>query len=513
MIGAPGSLLWLARFELKLMRRDLSRIRPIVGWLLLFVFVGMHAVAWMILRPVVKLDLPPVFIALCFALAFAFIFGLMVAKALTSCVHAIHGRRDLDLLLSAPLPAARIVAIRLATVSLGVALPFIFLVGPFLDGLALLGQPRYLAGYGVVLAFALVATTLGLVLSLGLMRLVGARRAETTAQVICAMFGAAAFLVAQARVLLPTPWIKAALLWLGAEADAVTFQGADPAWLWPGWATMGDPAKLAIVVAASIAIFAVGSVTLAPAVAAWARASFGSPSVRLPGAARRMRALSPRSGARRALFVKELRLLARHPLTIFHTLMKSLYLAPLAVVALRSSDATVSAAAISGLIVAVSLQLGSALAGNTMRGEQAADLLAGAPMTSREIRTIKLAAALGPVLAVAAAASLSVASVSPRAAVIAFAFSLVAAAVAGQLALWNEEPPRRADLRRRDSDLSPMAFVEVALTLCFGGVAYWAIRGNWWAVGPALIACALFMAMSPRRERKPREEGKKPALA
>ena len=58
MIGAPGSLLWLARFELKLMRRDLSRIRPIVGWLLLFVFVGMHAVAWMILRPVVKLDLP-----------------------------------------------------------------------------------------------------------------------------------------------------------------------------------------------------------------------------------------------------------------------------------------------------------------------------------------------------------------------------------------------------------------------------------------------------------------------
>lgn len=502
MIGRPGSLVWLAGFELKLMRRDLSRVRPAVGWLLLFVFLAMHAFGWLILRKVVKLDLPPVFLALCFALAFGFIFGLMTAKALTSCVQAIHGRRDLDLLLSAPLPAARIVAIRLAAVSLGVALPFVFLVGPFLNALALLGQPRFLAGYLVVLAFALAATMIGLVLALALMRLVGARRAETTAQVIGAIFGAAAFLVAQARVLLPAPWIEAALAWLGEQADAVAFRGADPLWLWPGWAAIGDPARLAAVVAAALAVFALCAAALAPAVAAWARASFGSPSARLPGA-RRARSLSPRAGARRALLIKELRLLARHPLTIFHTLMKSLYLAPLAVVALRSNDASVSVAAVCGLIVAVALQLGSALAGNTMRGEQAADLMAGAPLAARDIRAIKLAAALGPVVAVAAAASAAVATVSPRAAAIAFGFSVAAAAVAGQLALWNEEPPRRADLRRSDADLSPMALVEIALTLCFGALAYWAIRGDWWAVAPALIACALFLSMSPRRERKP----------
>jgi ABC-2 type transport system permease protein len=503
MIGAPGSLVWLARFELKLMQRDLARIRPAVAWLLLFVFLSMHVVGWLLLRHGVKIDLPPVFIALCASLALGFIFGLMVAKALTSCVQAIHGRRDLDLLLSAPVPARRIVTVRMATVSFGVALPFVFLVGPFLDALAFLGRPNYLAGYVVVFALALVATIIGLALSLALMRAVGPRRAETSAQIIGALFGAAAFLVAQARVLLPASWIHAALVWLGHQADAAAFHGADPLWMWPGWAAMGDSPRLLSVVAASILAFALGSLALAPAVAAWARASFGAPSKILAPSAPSRRGLAPRVGARRALFVKELRLLARHPLTIFHTLMKSLYLAPLALVALRAGDATLSAAAVSGLIVAISLQLGAALAGNTMRGEQAADLIAGAPMPAREVRTIKLAAALGPVILIAAAACLSVAQSAPRAAAIAFGFSLLASAVAGQLALWNEEPPRRADLRRRDSDLSPMAFVEVALTLCFGGVAFGAIRGDWWAALPAVIACLLFIAMSPRRERKP----------
>jgi hypothetical protein len=48
-----------------------------------------------------------------------------------------------------------------------------------------------------------------------------------------------------------------------------------------------------------------------------------------------------------------------------------------------------------------------------------------------------------------------------------------------------------------------MAFVEVALTRCFGGGAFGTIRGDWWAAPPAVIACLLFIAMSPRRERKP----------
>ncbi|QLP97543.1 MAG: hypothetical protein HZY79_09285 [Rhodoblastus sp.] len=83
--------------------------------------------------------------------------------------------------------------------------------------------------------------------------------------------------------------------WLGAEADAAAYQGADPVWMWPGWAAMGDPGKLAIVVGGALALFGAGAVALAPSVAAWARASFGSPSVALTRRRAQQRGLSPRS--------------------------------------------------------------------------------------------------------------------------------------------------------------------------------------------------------------------------
>lgn len=505
MIARPGSLLWLAGFELKLLRRDLARLRPVVGWLLLGLFVVMHGVAWLILRPAKMGELPDVVFAICFALAFAFVFVLMSAKALTSCVHALHGRRDLDLLLGSPLPASRIIAIRLLVVSLGVALPFLYLLGPFINALAAMGAPRLLAAYPVTLAFALVATLVGFVMALSLTRLVGPRRAETAAQIVGAIFGAGVFLVVQSRVLLPDVWVEAATRWLSTQAEAVAFRGAEPLWLWPGWAAVGAPGKLAAVLIAAFAVFMVGVGLLAPAAARWARASFGAPSPRLskPGRAGG-RAFAPRPGPMRALLAKELRLLARNPLTIFHTLMKSLYLTPLALLALVSDDAGIGHAALAALVTAITLQLGSALAGAAMRGEQAADLMAGAPVSATATRVAKLAAALGPVAVIAAAAALAVASRDLRAGVVALVLSLIAAAFAGQLALWTEEPPRRADLRRRDSDLSATSFIEVALTICFGAICYFTIRGDVRALAPAAAAAALFLAIAPRRRRPAR---------
>lgn len=502
MIARPGSLLWLAGFELKLLRRDLARLRPVVGWLLLGLFLGMHVIAWMILRPARTGELPDVVFAISFAIAFAFVFVLMSAKALTSCVHALHGRRDLDLLLGSPLPASRIIAVRLMVVSLGVALPFLYLLGPFIDALAAMGAPHLLAAYPVTLAFALVATLVGFVMALLLTRLVGPRRAETAAQIVGAIFGAGVFLVVQSRVLLPDAWIEAATRWMSAQAEAVAYRGAEPLWLWPGWAAVGAPGELAAVLGFTVMLFAIGVGALAPAAARWARASFGAPSPRLSKPRAGGRTLRPRPGPMRALLAKELRLLARNPLTIFHTLMKSLYLTPLALLALVSDDAGVGHAALAALVTAITLQLGSALAGAAMRGEQAADLMAGAPVSARAARAVKLAAVLGPVGAIAVAASLAVASRDLRAGLIALVLSLIAAAVAGQLALWTEEPPRRTDLRRRDSDLSAMSFIEVALTICFGGICYFAIRGDVWALAPAAAAAALFIAIAPRRRAR-----------
>lgn len=498
---AGPSILWLARGEARLLARDAQRMSRKLGWILLAVFAVMHLVGLALLRELRRQGPTETQIVMVLAIAMGFIFALMLAKALTAAVHAIHGRRDLDLLFSAPVPTYRIVAVRMGSVALGTALPFLFIVAPLVDIFVLAGNFRFLGVYAVIASFALVTTVLGLLMALGLLKLVGARRTELAAQIIGAVFGALAFLLSQARVLLPESWRET--LWMSVFERAASIEsGGDPWWMWPGQASTSDARALSIIVAGSILFFAVSTRLVAPAVAWWARASFGAPG---PVAARRVQRgddLVFRAGVLRALFVKEWRLLARNPLTVFHTLMKSLYLAPLVVVALRAEDPLLGAAGVAGLIVAISLQLASALAHTTVSGEDARDLVAAAPLPAARMRLVKLAAAMIPVLALAIAASLGLALVSPRAAIWSLVMSLGAAVCAGMLELWHEEPPSRTDLRRRTHDLSALTFVETAMTLAFGGATFLAIKGSPYAFAPAAIGVVILFALAPRGPRK-----------
>lgn len=502
-MGGP-SIFWLARCEARLLARDARRMSRKLGWILIAVFASMHLVGLALLRELRRQGPTETQIIMVLAIACGFIFALMLAKALTAAVHAIHGRRDLDLLFSAPVPTHRVVAVRMGSVALGTALPFLFIVAPLVDVFALAGNLRFLGVYAVIAAFALIATVLGLLMALALLKLVGPRRTEIAAQIIGAVFGALAFLLSQVRVLLPESWRET--LWLALfERAASIDQGGDPWWMWPGQACVSDPRALAIIVIGAVLFFAVSTRLVAPAVAWWARASFGAPG---PVATRRARKsrddLVFHAGVLRALFLKEWRLLARNPLTVFHTLMKSLYLAPLVVVALRADDPLLGAAGVAGLVVAIALQLASALAHTTVSGEDARDLVAAAPLPAAQMRLVKLAAAMVPVIALAAAASLALALVSPRAALWAFVMCLAAAICAGLLELWHEEPPSRTDLRRRTHDLSALTFVETAMTLAFGGATFLAVKGSPYAFAPAAIGVAMLLALAPRGGRQAR---------
>lgn len=498
---APSTL-WLLSREALLMKRDLSRLRRKVTWILAIVFIGMHALGFGMLRALRRLETTETQFTIMLALALGFIFVLMLAKALTSAVHAVHGRRDLDLLFAAPVPPHRIVAMRMTSVAFGTALPFLFLVAPFVNVLILAGHWRHAGVYAVIGAFALVTTVIGLVLALGLLQLVGPRRTEIAAQIVGAVFGALAFLLSQSKVLLSDETREA--FWLAFfEKAAQIEKGAAPVWMWPGEAAAGDPGALAIVLLGATVFFVVSIRLVAPAVAWWARASYGAPS-RIDVAPRRAGdgEIAFRPGIMRALFVKELRLLLRNPLTVFHTLMKSLYLAPLVVVALRAQDPMLGVAAVAGLVVAITLQLASALASNTISGEDARDLLSSAPVSLRRLRGVKIAAALTPVLLLALAASLALAFVSPSAAFWTLALSLIASAAAAQLQLWHEEPPNRTDLRRRQHDLSALTFVETGLTIAFGAAAFFAVRGSHHAVWGVGAAALLMLVLAPRAKEK-----------
>jgi ABC-2 type transport system permease protein len=287
------------------------------------------------------------------------------------------------------------------------------------------------------------------------------------------------------------------------ERAASVDKGGDPIWMWPGQAASADPRALAIILGGAIVFFALSVRLVAPAVAWWARASFGAPGP-IVGAQRKRadRPLAFQPGVTRALFVKEWRLLARNPLTVFHTLMKSLYLAPLVVVALRADDPLLGSAAVAGLVVAIALQLASALASNTVSGEDARDLIAAAPVSPGRLRLVKLAAAMTPVLILVILSSAALAIVSVKAALWTLGMSVAAAASAGLMELWHEEPPSRTDLRRRTHDLSALTFIETAMTLAFGGATFFAVNGSPLAFAPAAIAAALLFALAPKTARR-----------
>ena len=81
--------------------------------------------------------------------------SLMVSQAMESVTRAFYARSDLDLILSSPAAARRVFAVRIGTMALSIVLMGALLAGPFINVLAALGGPRWLAAYGVVAALGL----------------------------------------------------------------------------------------------------------------------------------------------------------------------------------------------------------------------------------------------------------------------------------------------------------------------------------------------------------------------
>ena len=208
---APGSLVWLAAHDARLGRRRLgdilSGLKP--RWRPLVVAAAVliaHAAAWPVARWIAAASADPARAGLIqggLAATLAFVASWMVAQALMTVTRALYLRGDLDLLLAAPLPAAKIVAARaVGMVSEGLGSGGLFLL-PIANMLALQGYMQWLGLYPVLLAMALATSSVGLALALGLFQLVGPKRARTVSQVLAMAIGAAVALGIQALAVLP----------------------------------------------------------------------------------------------------------------------------------------------------------------------------------------------------------------------------------------------------------------------------------------------------------------------
>jgi ABC-2 type transport system permease protein len=494
----PGSFAWFARHELRLSWRDFlsmltagRREREPVVALIAFVFVcAMHGIALLVLArtgwETVQADLPTL-IAVTATLLLSG--SAMLSQAMENVTRAFYSRSDLELILSSPVEAQKLFAVRLGAMALSVSTMSLMLVGPFIDVMAWHGGWRWFGAYGVLVAVALTATALAVVLTLALFRAIGPRRTRFAAQILAAVIGGAFVIGLQVAAMISTGSLSR-FAFLRSPAFIARAPDANSPFWWPARAALGDATCLAITVAAALALFLAVTMRAAPRFADCAIAAAGlGHSDR--GTHKRGRAFRTRTAAE-ALRLKEWLLLLRDPWLISQSLMQLLYLLPPALLLWRSFAFGGNASAICvPVLVMAAGQLAGGLAWLTISGEDAPDLVASAPVPASRLLRAKIEAVMGAIAIVFCPFVIALGFVSPLGAVVA-ALGISAAAIsATAIQLWFRSQAKRSQFRRRHTSSRIATYAEAFSSISWAAAGAIAASGSWLGVIMALIALAI----------------------
>lgn len=497
-MSEPGSLLWFARHELRLAWRDAMSMmtagrpgrerRALIGVVVFIAFL--HFIAFMLLSHLGTLsfsnDLPTL---ITITAGVVLTGSAMVSQAMESVTRSFYSRSDLELILSSPAHANRLFAVRIGAIALFVGAASLFFIGPFVDVLAWEAGPRWLAAYGLILSVSLLATALGVVITVGLFHVFGPRRTRLVAQICAAAIGAVFVIGLQIGAMFSIGTISRMAFLRSAYLIQRVPEVGSIFWR-PAEAALGDGWALAAILIVSFAFFIGTTILVAPqfqsfAIAAWgaARAQRNEPAI-----ARPFRVRTPSAALRR----KEILLILRDPWLISQSLMQLLYLLPPALLLWRSFATGAGAALILvPVLIMAAGQLSGGLAWLTISGEDAPDLVLSAPITSRRMWRAKTEAVMESVGIVFAPFVAGLALVSPTLALIAAVGILASAASAAAIQFWFRSQAKRSNFRRRHTSSRIATFSEAFSSIAWAGTGAVAAAGSWLAGFVAIVALGI----------------------
>lgn len=395
---------------------------------------------------------------------------VMISSAFAHVLRALRDRGGLELLLSAPVPAARVLGARSAAIHAVVALPFLVLTLPFFLFSAVLGHPGWLAGILVVLLVAMVMTSLAWLLATLLDRLLGQRRASLVAQVTGVILGAGAFGLGQAPNFAPA-WFQAQLARLETPPPAPLS--------WPALALFGQPLPLLAMTALALLLAWAASHVAGDAAEA-TPAMGGTDSHRAP---------TFRTGTARVIIGKELRLLRRDPELISQIGQQLVFMVPVLALIFSGGDITPARMASAGVFAAGALA--SSLAWLIVCGEDAPDLVGAAPVAPALVARAKLAAALTPPMALVGLLALAVAWRDPLVALAMLPMSLIAGCGTALMQAWNAKPQPRSSFRSRNRSSLLLAIAEFVMLGSWAAATGLLLSGSHWAFIPAGVSAVI----------------------
>ncbi|MGQ0455501.1 MAG: permease [Hyphomicrobium sp.] len=499
-----ATLAWFARHELTLAWRDWiqmmsggvgMRERAIVLGTLGFIG-GLHWLAYAVLNPILVdgavIDKPALVLLSAMVLS---AFSMMLSQAIEQVTRAFYARADLDLILSSPAASHHLFAVRIASVALAGAAMTSLLAAPFVNMAAVLDGPRWLAAYAVIAALSMLATAIAVVAAIALFRAVGPKRTRLIAQIVAAVVGAALLIGLQAGAILAYGNLSRLSVLQSGGFIAAMPDAESLAWL-PAHALMGDSLAVVAMLIASFATLVAVIAVYAPQFGAQAIAASSAvddAAVR-SSANRRFR----RHSQRQALRVKEWMLLKRDPWLASQTVMQVLYLLPPALLLWRDMGPAAQAHVILAPVLVMAFgQLAGGLAWLAISGEDAPDLMASAPLTSRIVLRAKIEAVLAAIAVAAAPLIFAMAYISPYGAIITLAGVSAASASAVAIQLWFKTAAKRSQFRRRQTASRAATFAEAFSSIFWACAAGFAIAGQT-IVATAFVAMALITLVAAR---------------
>ncbi len=508
-----GSALWLLRHELRLYvfrmggKQAKCRGPSFAGLLLLgLALLGLHAFAWTILPALggaLDTRAPPLVIGV--TLLFAVAFSMMVSQGLKASIEVLFERGDLDLLLSSPLPSRSIFIVRLAANVIGIASLYLFLLAPFANVGLIIGQPRWLAIYPTVLGTAAVAASLSMLLSLGLVRVIGIRRTRVVGQVLGALVGAAFFLLSQVYANSGGSIQQRLAGWIGGHMAPGAPLGPDSLLWLPGRAVLGE-------LLPQLGIAALG-VTAFLLTVNFTHGFFVRGVQQAVSLVRN--AAAPRDGVRyrfgrslaATVMLKEWRLIARDPQLISQVLLQLLYMLPLCFMLAFKGKTMMPGMGASLTFLCTSLT--TAMAWLMFAAEDAPDLLRAAPASASKVARAKLAAAVLPGLLLVAAPLAWIGWRQPLSGLLLGLCVAGAMTGAALLVRWCARPAARGDFRSRGKGNFLSHFFELGAGVTWAGLSWVLLAlaqpgqvSIWLAVAGAVLFTLLFVLMAVAWSRR-----------
>jgi len=505
----PGSAAWLLAAEVRLGLRGMagkrgssggSRIALILislvagaGVLFGGVALGFLAARWPL--PVTPLS------ALIVDAACMVLFTLMLSQTINLAVQALYERGDLDLLLSSPLKPRVVLTVRALSITVVACILYVALVTPFVITASVLGRPEWLSLFVILISLAMVATALGILLTMGLFALIGPRKTRVVAQVLAALVGGLMFILSQLYNFTRHEG--------GASSGVANFAlgltdspllAPNGPLAWPVRALTASPLPLIVIGGVGLIAFTAVVRSLGPRFATDAAAAVSEKSTpaKTKGADGAFA-----DGLTRAMVRKELRLLARDPQLISQILLRLMYLAPLGFVLFKNANSGTGPTFGGAAIVFMAGQLAGSFAWIAISAEDSPDLLRSAPIDRALADRAKLIAALIPTFVLTGLAVAGFAVIAPLQAAVVVIGCLCAAACSGLIQIWRQKPATRKTFNQRQRGGSWLVNIaEMLVQAGWGGAVALALIGQVWAIIPAILAALMTLALYRAPEKR-----------